>query len=75
MMKRSLFLLVIITLTACSKTDRNAKREELEEALRVFNTAYETVDPATLDQMITNNYVHTNGKLGKPLGKRLGLST
>ncbi|MEP5614419.1 MAG: nuclear transport factor 2 family protein [Cyclobacteriaceae bacterium] len=61
MLKRSLFLLVIITLIACTKNDSTAQREKLEEALRVFNTAFETVDIATLDQMITNNYVHTNG--------------
>lgn len=61
MLKRSVFLLVIITLTACSKNDNNAQREKLEEALRVFNTAFETVDIETLDQMITDNYVHTNG--------------
>ena len=61
MMKRSLFLLVIVTLVACSKKEVNTQKEKLEKAIQIFNAAFETVDIEVLDQMIANNYLHTNG--------------
>ncbi|MEP1095785.1 MAG: nuclear transport factor 2 family protein [Cyclobacteriaceae bacterium] len=61
MMKRSLFLLVIATVISCVKNDSGASRSTLEQALQEFNAAFEQANVEVLDQMISKNYVHTNG--------------
>ncbi|MEM7486751.1 MAG: nuclear transport factor 2 family protein [Bacteroidota bacterium] len=37
------------------------KEEELLEAIEMFNTAFANSELSTLDAMVTENYVHTNG--------------
>lgn len=47
-------------LFGCSKTEENQKAELLE-AIAEFNIAFQNADVPTLESMITENYIHTNG--------------
>jgi len=68
MMKRSLFLLVILTVISCNEINENATREKLEQTLQSFNKAFETANVEMLKLMISENYTHTNGSW-KSFGK------
>lgn len=61
MMKRCLFLLVPIFMFSCAEKSTTATKETLEQAIVDFNRAFEDADVEKLGQMITSNYVHTNG--------------
>ncbi len=68
MMKRTLFLLVIATVISCNKKQAAPSREDLELTLKIFNEAFEKGNVEKLDQLITENYSHTNGSW-KAFGK------
>jgi len=61
MMKRCLTLLVILTAASCTKNKDIANEQELEQAIHTFNFAFRMADVETLDRMISERYVHTNG--------------
>ncbi len=68
MMKRALLPLVIATVLSCSQKQDTASQETLVLAVKNFNEAFERGDVERLDQLITENYVHTNGSW-KAFGK------
>ncbi|MEX0361100.1 MAG: hypothetical protein AB3N10_08935, partial [Allomuricauda sp.] len=61
-----LWSLVFLALCHCSPNPKSeetseASKEKLLVALHKFNTAFQQGDTKTLDSMITDSYVHTNG--------------
>ena len=68
MMKRILFLIVILSIVSCSTSNKQSGLIELRESINLFNKAFEQADNRTLAQMITDNYVHTNSSW-KSFGK------
>lgn len=69
MMKRALFLLVIATVISCSQKQEFVSQEDLEIAIQSFNEAFEKGEVEKLDELITENYSHTNGSW-KAFGKK-----
>ena len=69
MMKRALFLLVLVSVISCNKKQEIPDLEDLQVTLKIFNEAFEKGDVEKLDQLITENYSHTNGSW-KAFGKK-----
>lgn len=64
--KKILFALSLALFLYCSPNPKleetsAASKEKLLVALQKFNTAFQQGDTKTLDAMITDSYVHTNG--------------
>ena len=73
MLKRYFFLLVTLAVFSCSyESEKSGSIEELQQALILFNKAFEVGDVLTLEQMITESYVHTNSSW-KSFGKETWL--
>jgi len=79
-MKINRFLLLIFSIVffSCKSTAQEAgltkkDKENLVQALTVFNNAFQEGNTAVLASMITENYTHTNGN-SKPIGKKSWLS-
>ncbi|WP_343487466.1 nuclear transport factor 2 family protein [Allomuricauda sp. d1] len=65
--------LLFILLSGCQQNqskiqDTDQKQQELLSALDTFNKAFAESDLATLDSMVTDNYLHTNSS-SKVIGK------
>lgn len=61
MMKRFFPILVIATcILGCSNNENQELSHTLNQAIDDFNSAFEKGDVFTLDQMITEGYLHTN---------------
>ncbi|WP_350288659.1 nuclear transport factor 2 family protein [uncultured Croceitalea sp.] len=62
-LNRIIVIAVITLFLSCkSKCDKNSfKKEELLTTLNQFNLAFQNGDVKTLEAMITDNYIHTNG--------------
>jgi hypothetical protein len=62
-----LFLFCSIFFVSCSESPE-AKKETLKVAVRKFNEAFQKGNTAFLEQMITDDYQHTNGS-NQPINK------
>lgn len=55
------------------KQNTNASNESLLKAIENFNQAFQVSDINTLESMITDNYIHSNGN-SKAIGKEVWLN-
>ena len=79
-MKKSILALCVLILLSYSCANQhnlskstNISEQELMAAINRFNTAFKEADIATLENMITDDYIHTNGA-SSPIGKESWLA-
>ena len=60
-MKQAYFLIIFSVFISCQSQTKTRHEESLNRAIDQFNEAFKTVDLATLNQMTTEQYSHTNG--------------
>lgn len=62
-LKKTVLVLFIVCLYhyAGAQVTKGQKQDALLETIKTFNNAFKTGDLSTLNSMITDNYMHTNG--------------
>ena len=64
-----MYLLVLLASLLSRAEPDSLRRLELERALGAFNAAFLRADAVTLDTLLTEDYIHTNGGTGSVLDK------
>lgn len=74
LIKLILFIILVFNFFSCSNKETTGGlseqvKQDLMEAINKFNQAFQEGDVTTLESMIVQNYIHTNGN-SKPIGKK-----